>query len=569
MKNLEIAAILNNIADILELQGVQFKPAAYRRAARGVESLTEDIAEVAKRGELDSVPGVGESIAEKITEFLERGKLKYYEKLKRQVKVDVEGLKAIPGLGPKRIKILYEKLGVKDTRDLEKALSAGRVAALEGFGEETVKNLREGIVLVKTRPRRFLYAQAAPIVEDILKRLRAHPEVARAEVAGSFRRGKETVGDLDFLVISQKPEKVSAAVLKLPDVGKVLAKGITKTSLRLRNGLQLDFRVLKPKEWGSALMYFIGNKQHNVELRKLALKKGYTLSEYGLFTVKGKKWVAGRTEEEIYRKLDMSPLPPELRENLGEIDAALQGKVPELLEEKDLRGVFHNHSGWSDGKDTLLAMAQRAEQMGMEFISFNDHYGHVGITNPLNEKRLGKYLQEIEKVRRKVSLRVFSGVEIDILKDGTLPLAAKKLRELDVVVASVHVALKMSEKEMTARVCRALEDYPVNILGHPTDRLLNVREPLPLNLDRVFETAQRRKVFLEINSQPARMDLPGELVKAARERGCKFALGTDAHTVDSLPFRYFGVLMARRGWLQKKELLNCWNLPQIERALRK
>ncbi|MBI4147157.1 DNA polymerase/3'-5' exonuclease PolX [Candidatus Woesearchaeota archaeon] len=567
MKNQLIIKILNNIADILELQDVEFKPAAYRRAAQSVESLSEDIADIYERGELEEIPGVGKNIAEKIAEIIETGKLKYYEQLKKEVKVDVEGLNEIPSLGPKKIKILYKKLGVKDVKYLEKVLKQHKVSELEGFGEKTEETLLHGIEWLKKRPARFLYIHALPIVETITDHLKKYDFVKKVEAAGSYRRGKETVGDLDFLAVSSQPEKVMKVFTSMKEVTEVLAKGDTKSSVRLSNGLQVDLRVVQEKEFGSALLYSIGSKEHNIELRKLALKKGLTLSEYGLFSLKNKKKIAGRTQEEIYQKLGLRFIEPMLRENRGEIEAARQGKLPALINTKDIKGVFHNHTVWSDGNNSLLEMAQKAEGLGLKFISFNDHFGHIGITNPLTEKRLGKYMQEIEKVQKKVGIKVFSGVEIDILKDGTLPLSAKKLRELDVVVAAVHMAINMKEKEMTKRVCDVLSNYPVNILGHPQDRKLQEREPLALNLDQVFETAKEHKVFLEINSSPKRMDLPGELVKAGLDTGCKFALSTDAHEASHLAFYHLGVNMARRGWIEQKHLLNCWSLGKIEKAL--
>ncbi len=569
MKNLLIAKILHNIADILELQEVPFKPQAYRRAALAIEGLTEDIEERQQQDKLQEIPGVGGSIAEKIGEIIKTGKLQYYEKLKKEIKINFEELNGIPGLGPKKMKVLYQKLGVQDARDLERVIKQGKLQNLPGFGEETARNLLQGIELLKTRPKRFLYAQVLPIVNEMLKRFQQYPFVQKIEIAGSFRRGKETVGDLDFLVISQQPEKVMYAFTTMPDVSKVLAKGTTRSSVVLSNGLQIDFRVLREKEWGSALNYFIGSKEHNIELRKLALSKGYTLSEYGLFRLKGKKLVAGRTEQEIYGKLGLQYLEPELRENTGEIQAAQRQRLPKLVTVKDINGVFHNHSSWSDGQNSLLEMARKAEEIGFKFVSFNDHFGHMGITNPLNVKRLPGYLREVEKIRKKVGIRVFSGVEIDILKDGTLPLSPAKLKELDVVIASVHVSQKMPEAEMTKRVCKALEDYPVNILGHPTGRLLNVREPLALNLEKVFEVARQRGVFLEINSQPPRMDLDGLKVKAGLQAGCQFALSTDAHAAGGLEFYPLGVLCARRGWLEKKDVLNCWNLRKVEKVLEK
>ena len=420
MKNQLIVKILNNIADILELQGVEFKPTAYRRAAQSIESLSEDIEEVYKRGELEELPGVGESIAEKIEEIIKTGKLKYYEKLKKEIKIDIESLNEIPGLGPKKIKVLYKKLGVKDIKDLEKVLKRHKVRELEGFGEKTEEILLHGIELLQKRPSRFLYIHVLPVVDAVTKHLQKYPFVKKVEIAGSYCRGKETVGDLDFLVVSSDPEKVMGVFTTMPDVKEILAKGATKSTVRLSNGLQVDVRVLKEKEFGSALLYFIGSKDHNVELRKLALKKGYTLSEYGLFKLKRKQWVAGRTQEEVYRRLGLSYIEPELRENRGEIAAAPQGKLPVLVTTRNIRGVFHNHSTWSDGNKSLLEMAQKAEDLGFKFISFNDHFGPIGITNPLTEKRLVGYLREIEKVQKKVGLKVFSGVEIDILKDGDI-----------------------------------------------------------------------------------------------------------------------------------------------------
>ena len=569
MKNQLIVKILNNIADILELQEVAFKPVAYRRAAQSIESLSEDIEEIYKRKELEEIPGVGKNIAEKITEIIENGKLKYYEELKKEIKVDVEGLNQIPNLGPKKIKVLYQKLGVKSMVDLEKVLKQHKVRELEGFGEKTEETLLRGIELLKKRPVRFLYVQTLPMVEMITKILEKHDFVSKVEIAGSYRRGKETIGDLDFLVVSAHPGKVMDLFTSMKEVKEVLAKGGTKSSVRLSNGIQVDLRVVNEKEYGAALLYFIGSKEHNIELRKLALKKGWTLNEYGLSTLKDRKWIAGKTQEEIYQKLGLAFIEPELRENKGEIQAAREGKLPALITAKDIKGVFHNHTTWSDGNNSLLEMAQKAEELKLKYISFNDHFGHVGITNPLTEKRLTKYLQEIEKVQKKVGIKIFTGVEIDILKDGSLPLTAAKLRKLDVVISSVHVAINMNEKEMTKRVCAALSNYPINILGHPLDRKLQEREPLALNLDKVFETAKNNEVFIEINSSPRRMDLPGELIKAGLDAGSKFALSTDAHNVLHLPYYTLGLNMARRGWIQKKNLLNSWTMDKIVRALQK
>src|SRR3989344_5178807 len=366
MKNDLVIKILNNIADILELQDVPFKPIAYRKAAQTIESLSEDVEEIYIRGELLNLPSIGEHIGRKIEEIIKTGKLQYYEELKKEVPIDLEELGRIPFLGPKKIKILYQELKIKNVKDLEKALQEHKLLKIKGFGEETEKTLLKGIEFLKTNPQRFLYAQALPYVTKIQELLRKQSFVHKVEVAGSFRRGKETVGDLDFLVISSEPFKVMHIFTTMPGVQEVLVKGETKSSVRLSNGLQVDLRVVQEKEFGSAMNYFIGSKEHNVALRTYALTKGYTLSEYGLFRVKGRKWVAGRTEEDIYQKLKMTYIEPELRENTGEIEAALQGRLPKLITNKDIKGIFHNHSTWRDGHNSLFEMAQKAEQLGFK-----------------------------------------------------------------------------------------------------------------------------------------------------------------------------------------------------------
>jgi len=567
MKNLEIARILNNLADILELQEVRWKPQAYRKAAQSLESLSEDVAELAKGDKLQDIPGVGEHIAAKIVEYLTTGKIKAYEKLKKKVKVDIAALNEVPGLGPKKIKLLYNKYGVKNVSDLQKLIQQKKIPQIPGFGKKTEELLTEGIKFVKSKPQRFLYIQAYPLVEKILSDFRKLSAVQKIEVAGSFRRGKETVGDLDFLVISNKPDQVMKHFNSLSDIKKVVSKGITRSSILLQNNLQIDLRVVKEKEFGSALLYFIGNKQHNVALRKLALKKGYTLSEYGLFKLKGKQWVAGRTEEEIYTKLGLQFIPPEIRSNTGELEAAAKKKLPQLVTK--VNGYFHHHTTYSDGNNSLLGMAQKAEQLKLKFISFNDHYGPLGIYHPLDEKKLSAYLKEIEKVRTKVNLKIFSGVEVDILKDGTLPLPSKKLNQFDVVIAAVHASTKQSSEQMTKRICAALENYPINILAHPTDRLIQKRPSLNLDLSKIFDCAKQNDVFLEVNCSPYRMDLNGENVKSAISAGCKLAIGTDAHDLSQLDFAHFGLNMVRRGWAEKKDVLNCWSLPKINKALQR
>jgi DNA polymerase (family 10) len=569
MKNLALAQILYEIADLLELQEEKFKPQAYRNAARSIETLSEDIEKIYQEGKLEEIPGVGEHIAQRIQEFIETGKISYHSKLKKQIGIDIEQLMRIPNLGPKRIKTLHQKLNIKNINDLEKALKAGKVSKLQGFGEETEKHLLKGLEQIKANPQRWPYAQALPLVNEIIAYFKKSSFVEKIEVAGSFRRGKETIGDLDFLVVSKHPDKIAELFTKMPDVKEVLASGKTKISVLLNSNIQVDLRIVTEKEFGSALLYFIGNKEHNIEIRKLALSKGYTLSEYGLFKLKDKSWVAGRTEQEIYDKLGLNYIEPELRENMGEIQASQQDKLPSLINLKDIQGIFHNHSDWSDGSNTLLEMAKKAQSLGLKFISFNDHYSRLGIINHLNEKRLDAYLKAIDKVRKQVKIKVFSGIEIDIQKDGTLDLPISKLKKLDVVVASVHTSLDMPDAEMTKRICYALENYPINILGHPTSVEIGSRASINVNLKKVFETAKKNNVFLETNASPRRMDLSGYNIKSALDAGCKVVIGTDGHSTDQLENSYLGILCARRGWAEKKDVLNCWDVKKIETALKK
>lgn len=558
MKNQAIAKVFYNIADLLEIQNVKFKPQAYRKAARIIENLDQDISKIK---DLKSLAGVGEHLAQKIKEILKTGKLKYYQKLKKEVGIDIEKLKDVPTLGPKKIKLLHEKFGIKNLKDLEKALKQNQIQKIEGFGKESIKNIKEGIKIIKSRPNRFLYFEVEPIVQEILEYFKEE----KIEVAGSFRRGKETIGDLDFLITTNKPKKVIDKFLKFPKK-KIINQGLTKSSILLKNNLQVDLRVVKDKEFGSALLYFIGNREHNIALRKHAISLGYKLSEYGLFI--GKKLVAGKTQEEIYKKLKLQYIPPEIRQNVGEIDLAKANKIPKLIEKKDLKGVFHNHSTWSDGINSIEEMTNQANNLKLKFISFNDHFGPLKITNPLDKKRLNSYLKEIDKIKSKTNIKILSGLEIDILKDGTLPLSKKKLKELDVVIGAIHLSTKMNKTEMTKRICKAMQNYPINILAHPTDRLINKRPELKLDLENIFKTAKNTNTFLEINSSPQRLDLPSNYIKTANDIGCKFAIGTDAHAIDQIEFYRFGIINARRGFLTKNKVLNCFTLPKIKKELK-
>ncbi len=574
MDNQEIAQVLYQMAELLEILDVPFKPRAYQRAAMAIESLPEEVSEIYLQGgesALEEIAGVGKSIAEKIIELLQTGRLKALVELKKKVPMDIDELMQVPGLGPKKIKLLYQKLKIKNLKDLEKAIKAHRLCKIPTLGETTEKNLLQGVKLVKSRPNRMLLGMAYPLAEEIISYLKRNCPVNRLEPAGSFRRGKETIGDLDILALSHQSAKVMDCFVKMPNVKEILAKGMTKSAVRLSNNFQVDIRVLKPEEFGSALMHFTGSKEHNIEMRKLALSKGYTLNEYGLFKLKGKQLTAGKTEEEIYQKLGLKYIPPELRENNGEIEAARKGTLPKLVEMKDILGNLHTHTNWSDGSSPIEEMALAAEKLGWKYLGISDHVGTVGIAHPLDSKRLKKQKEEIKQVNKKLRgrIKVLQGAEIDINKGGSLAIEKNSLKELDFRILSVHSAFKMPEEEMTKRICKALEENPGSILAHPSGRLIYQREPYAVNWKKLFETARKTGSALEINGMPNRLDLKDTLVQEAVEAGCKIVLGADAHSPAQLHFLKYALITARRGWAEKKDVLNCWELPRIEKALRK
>lgn len=571
MKNFELAQILYQIADILELQEVQFKPRTYQKAAQTIEALSEDIGTIYQKGgvkALEELPGIGQSIALKIEEFIKTGKIKYYQELKKQIPINLEELSQIPGLGPKKIRLLYQKLKIKNLKDLEKAIKQKKLRDLPSLGELTEENLQKGIEFAKKKTSRLLLGYAYPLAQEIRTYLLKAPGVSRVEIAGSFRRGQETIGDLDILALSSQPQKAMAAFIRMPDVKEVLAKGSTKSVIRLSNNLEVDLRVLKEKEFGSALLYFTGNKQHNIAIRKIALKKGWTLSEYGLFNLKTKKLIASRTEEEIYQKLGLQFIPPELRNNTGEIEAALKNKLPPLVSFLDIRADFQMHSRWSDGANSIREMAEQAARNGLKVIALTDHIGNLGVTNSLKRKRFENYLKEIDKINRQSDITILKGAEIDIGKEGRLVVSQEMLKKLDIVLAAVHLGYKGSEEEQTKRVCYALENYPIDVLAHPTGRKINEREPLSLNMEKLFETAKQTNTFLEINGMPERMDLKDNYIRAAKEIGCRFSLGSDAHSASQLACLKFSVINARRGWLEKKDTLNTYPLVKIRKILK-
>jgi DNA polymerase (family 10) len=584
MSNQEIAKIFYEIANYLEMEGVAFKPYAYQKAAITLETLEEDVEEIYKRGGLRAlmeIPGVGESIALKIEEYLKTGKIKYYEEFKKKIPVNLEELMAIEGMGPKKAKVLYEKLGIKNLKELEKAARAHKIAPLFGFGEKTEKNILEGIEFVKRAKGRFLLGDILPKVKEVEQKLKNLKEVERVDVVGSIRRRKETIGDADFLVISKKPEKVMDFFTSLPGIVKIWGKGQTKASVRMKEGFDMDIRVLPKKSYGAALQYFIGSKEHNIVLRKIAIDKGLKLSEYGLF--RGPKMIAGENEEEIYEKLGMDWIPPEMRENRGEIEAALKHQLPKIIGYKDIKGDLHCHikwaGKWDGGANTIEEMAEMAQKMGYEYLGIASHTKFLRIEHGLDEKQLELRNKEIDRINQKLKiehplrgypkLKILKGCEANILNDGSIDIKNETLKKLDFVIAGIHSNFKMPKEKMTERIIRAMKNPNVDIISHPTGRIIQRRDEYQIDFDKILRAAKETRTILEINSYPERLDLNDINIRKAKEMGVKMVINTDAHHKDQMRFIEFGIAQARRGWAEKEDIVNCWSLEKMLKFLKK
>jgi DNA polymerase (family 10) len=569
MKNQELAKIFYEISDFLEMEGVAFKPFAYQKAALTLENLKEDVEEIFKKGgrkALEEIPGVGKSIAEKIEEYLKTGKIKYYEKLKKKTPVNIKELTAIEGLGPKMVKVLYQKLGIRNLKDLERAAKAGKIAPLFGFGKKTEQNILEGIEFLKRSKGRFLLGEILPIVKEVEGKLKNLKEVKKISVAGSVRRMKETIGDVDFLVVSENPEKVMDFFVSLPGVVKIWGKGKTKSSVRMKEGFDMDLRVVPEKSYGSALQYFTGSKEHNIATRRIALSKGLKLSEYGLF--EGKKQIAGSNEKEIYQKIGLCWIPPELRENQGEIEAALEKRLPELVELKDIKGDLHCHSKWDGGSNSILEMAEEAQKLGYQYLGITDHTKFLRIEHGLDEKKLALQRKEIDKINAQfqmlnVKLKILQGAETNILNDGSIDIKDEALKKLDYAIAGIHSNFKMEKERMTERIIKAMKNPYIKIISHPTGRILKKRDEYQVDFDKILRAAKLTNTVLEINSFPERLDLSDQNIKRAKEAGVKMVINTDSHHKDQLRYMEFGVAQARRGWAEKKDIINCQSLDKL------
>jgi DNA polymerase (family X) len=569
MKNQMVADAFSMIADILDIQGeVFFKTRAYRIAAQTIEALDEDIEKIVKEDRLKEIPGVGEALAKKITELVTTGRLEYLERLKKEVPTGVIDLLGIPGLGPRKVAALYTKLGITTIPMLRESAENGKLRTLPGFGEITERNILRGIQLREKTSGRVLLNVAYEDGQRILKYLQKCKDVQQIDVGGSLRRMKETIGDVDILTSSKCPENVMEYFVKYPEVARILAKGPTKSSVLLNDNLQVDLRVVEEKSYGAALQYFTGSKDHNVTLRGLAIRKGYKLNEYGLFDKTSEKFIAGKTEEEIYKKIGFPYIEPELRENRGEFEAAQKKAVPNLVKYNEINGDFHVHSLWSDGADSLEDIVSMAQQQGYKFIGLTDHSQSLKIANGLSEELVKKKITEVQKLQKKYpELRIFCGTECDIKSDGTLDYPDKILKQFDFVYIGIHTAFKMDKDTMTKRIIKGMSNESVDFVAHPTGRLIGKRDPYEVDIEQLIDTARETNTRLEINAYPDRLDLDDVHVKIAKEHGVRFVLGTDSHSITTLGFMRFGIATARRGWLEKKDILNTYSVHEIEKQL--
>jgi len=567
MKNPDVAKFFYEIASILEAQDVQFKPMAYRKAAMAIETWNAEVEEIYKEkgiNGLKEIPGVGDAIAKKTGEILETGKLKYLEELRKDSPWELLDIVSIYDIGAKTAYKIYKTLGVNTVEDLKKAAESHKIREIKGLGEKTEEKILEGIKKMKERKGRMLLGIAWPVAVDVVESLKKTEDIEKISIAGSLRRKKETIGDIDILVVSSQPEKIMNSFTGLENVKKILVKGRTKTSVII-NDIHTDLRVVPRESFGSALQYFTGSKEHNIKIRKIASDKGMKISEYGVFDRKTNKRLAGETEEEVYNALSMAYIEPELREDRGEIEEAMKNKLPKLINEKDIKGDFHVHTKWSDGANSIEEMAGAGIKKGYSYIAVTDHSKSLRVARGLKENDVSGQIDEIKKINKKYpNFKIFTGTETDIKENGELDFDDSLLKRLDVVIAGVHSKLKIDEKTMTERIITAMGNKNVDIIAHPTGRVIGKREPYRLNMEKILDAASRNKTCLEINALPDRLDLNDTYIKMAREKSVKLCINTDAHNLSHFDMMKYGVFNARRGWLTKNDVLNTYSADEIK-----
>ncbi|WP_019176106.1 DNA polymerase/3'-5' exonuclease PolX [Methanomassiliicoccus luminyensis] len=566
MNNAEIAQMLYEFAELMDLKGDVFKRNAYRKAAQSVEDLGRDVQDLVAEGNLDSIPGVGESIAKKIKELVGTGRSTELEKLRQEFPAGLVQLMSVPDVGPRSVIRLRQELGVNSLQELKEAALSHRIRGLKGFGERSEENILKGIALVEKQSGRMPLGHAYPIARDIAEHLRMRGHTHAVSLAGSLRRMRETVGDIDILAGSDSPDKVMDLFVAHPQVASVIARGGTKASVRLADGTQVDLRVVPRESYGAALQYFTGSKEHNVKLRRIAIQKGYKLNEYGVFRKDDDALVAGSDEDGIYRLLGMDPMPPEMREDRGEIEAALEHRLPNLVSMEDIKGDFHVHTSMSDGRATMREVAEEAERRGYRYIGVTDHSQSLRIAGGLSIDYLLASVEEARQLSDELGFPVLRGAEVDILEDGSLDYPDDVLAQLDYVIGSVHSRFKMDRREMTDRVLTAMSNEEMNILGHPTGRLIGKRPGYDIDLDRVMDEAQSKGVLLELNGFPDRLDLNDLNCRRAKERGVMMCIGTDAHSLGHFDNMELAVGTARRAWLEPGDILNTYSIDRVRKV---
>ncbi len=568
VSNKQISKIISEIADILQMQPNPeiFKIRAYQRAAREIEEYPESLSNIKDIEKIKKIPGIGQSIAEKIIEIAETGTCEYYEQLKNTIPVNITELNRIEGIGPKKIKRFYDELGIKSLFDLEKALKEKRIRNLRGFTAKSEEKILKAIQKSREHADRFRLDEALFYAQRIVDEMKKHFATIKIEIAGSIRRRKETIGDADILLVSKDAKSSMEKFTSLPNIDHVIAKGETKSTIEFDNGFQADLRIVELKSFGAALQYFTGNKAHNIKIRKIASNMGYKLNEYGLF--KGQKFVAGKTEEEIYKILGMQTPPPEIREDEGEIEIAKKYKLPKLISLSDIKGDLQMHTSYSDGINTPEEMAKEAKILEYEYIAITEHNTKgLEVAGGIDEDDIPKYISMIRSLKSKVP--ILAGLEVNIAKDGSLTVQDKFLKLLDFVICGIHSHFKQSKEDMTKRILKAFDNPHIHAFAHPTGRLLMRRMPYEIDFTEICKKAARNNICMEINAHPERLDLDGEHIKVAKSLGCKFSIGTDSHNTTQLKNMKFGVYMARRGWLEKEDIINTLSYKDLLKYLRK
>ena len=563
MKNKELADLFEKMADILEFKGENpFKISAYRKASRIIGDLTQDIEDITESGKLKDVPGIGEGMAQKIMEYLKTGKVSKFEEVRKGVPDELIAIMDIPGMGPKTLSMLHKEKGISNLSQMEKAVEDGSLVGLPGIGEKKVENIKRGIQLLKQSKGRMNLGIAFPVAKQIVETLREKTGSRKIEWAGSLRRMRENIGDIDILATGPNPEKIVHTFTHLPEVKEILASGETKASVIVERGIQIDLRVVEEDSYGAALQYFTGSKGHNIHLRGIAKARGIKINEYGVF--KGEKKIGGKEEKDVYRVLGMDWIEPELREDRGEIEASQDGHLPKLVEQSEINGDLHVHSKWSDGTSTIEEIARAAQKRGYQYLAICDHSKSLKIAHGLDESRLMKQIEEIDRINEKMKgFQLLKGTEVDILADGKLDLSQKVLEKLDLVVAAVHSGFKQDKERMTKRIIRAIEDPLVHVVAHPSGRLLGARDPYEVEIEQVMEAAKQHSKALEINAYFERLDLDDIHCRKAKEMGIRVAIGTDSHHLDQMWMISLGVAVARRGWLGTQDVLNTLSLKEI------